>query len=290
MSTHTKIMSIEEIENLRNSLKEATLCKTPPYAIYRIKTSDCTITAYESLKVVFQGEGADFYADEIKPKTDYNTYPQCGSDEVGTGDYFGPMVVCACRIEKTNLAQLKALKIQDSKQIKDEDIIEIAPILMQHIPYSILILENAKYNQVHQSDNMNAIKAKMHNQAFIHLETKTNTPLENVIVDQFTPEKSYYRYLQGVPKIIKSIHFETKAENKYLSVACASIIARYHFLKALALLSEKYDFSFPKGAGTNVDKAGVEFVKKYDFALLKQVSKFHFKNTEKIQAKIQDES
>lgn len=286
MSTYTKEMSKEDIFKLKDNLKDAKICKTPPYALYQIKTSDCTITAYESLKVVFQGEGADFYAENIK-KEDHNTYPQCGSDEVGTGDYFGPMVVCACRIDKEVLPTLKTLKIQDSKQLKDEDILKIAPILIETIPYSHLIVDNTKYNQVHQSDNMNAIKSKLHNQAFIHLQNKTNIPLENVIVDQFTPEKNYYRYLQGTKEIIRNIHFETKAENKYMSVACASIIARYYFLIAFEQMSQTFDFNFPKGAGAKVDEAGVEFVQKYDFELLYKVSKMHFKNTEKIKEKIQ---
>ena len=62
MSTFTKVYTIEEIKNLEHKLQESQ-CekrKTPPYAHYQYKTSDCTITAYESGKVVFQGEGASF--------------------------------------------------------------------------------------------------------------------------------------------------------------------------------------------------------------------------------------
>lgn len=286
MSTYTKLMSKEEMLALKKRL-QATSCKVPPYALYQIKTSDCTITAYESGKVVFQGDGADFYAETTNEKDIEKgklcaTYPECGSDEVGTGDYFGPIVVCAACVEEKHLPFLKNLKIQDSKQIKDEEIKKIAPQLMETLTYSLLILENAKYNSIHETNNMNAIKAKLHNQAFVHLLSKLNFSCTNLIIDQFTPEKNYYRYLQEEATIIQKIHFETKAENKYLSVACGSIIARFTFLKAMDQLSEQYGFIFPKGAGTGVDYKGAEFVKQFGFDALRKVSKLHFKNTAKI--------
>ncbi|NBK97142.1 MAG: ribonuclease HIII [Erysipelotrichia bacterium] len=288
MSTQTKTMSKEAMLHLKKTL-DAKECKTPPYALYQIKTSDCTITAYLSGKVVFQGEGADFYAQcgkETTPTPQSAQYPQCGSDEVGTGDYFGPVVVCATCVEEKHLPLLKQLHIQDSKQLKDEDIQNIAPQLMEVLTYSLLVLDNAKYNLIHESNNMNAIKAKLHNQAFIHLLNKLAFPCEHIIIDQFTPEKSYYRYLQSEKQIVKPIHFETKAENKYLSVACGSIIARYTFLEAMKQMSKQYAFAFPKGAGANVDQKGVAFVQKYDFDTLKKVSKFHFKNTDKIKEQL----
>ncbi|MFQ7536328.1 MAG: DUF3378 domain-containing protein [Clostridium sp.] len=52
---------------LKQRLKTAEIRKTPPYAIYQIKTSDCVITAYESGKLVFQGNGAEECAALIAP-------------------------------------------------------------------------------------------------------------------------------------------------------------------------------------------------------------------------------
>ena len=51
-----------------------------------------------------------------------------------------------------------------------------------------------------------------------------------------------------------TIHFETKAENKYLSVAAGSIIARYAFLQAFDAMCQHYEFPFVKGAGSKVDR------------------------------------
>ena len=63
MSTKTVVLSKKEIMDLKARYPMAQERKTPPYAIYQIKLSDCVITAYESGKVVFQGDGADYHAD-----------------------------------------------------------------------------------------------------------------------------------------------------------------------------------------------------------------------------------
>ena len=170
----------------------------------------------------------------------------------------------------------------DAKALSDAQIEKIAPVLMKELVYSHLILDNVKYNQVHEHNNMNAIKAKLHNKAYVHLQNKVQTSLSNIIVDQFTPEKNYYTYIKDEPIIINNIHFETKAENKYLSVACASIIARYYFLLYFKKLSAHYEFDFPKGAGSNVDEKAKQFVLKYGWDEMYKVCKLHFKNSDKV--------
>ncbi|OCN05277.1 hypothetical protein A4S06_09220 [Erysipelotrichaceae bacterium MTC7] len=284
--TITKTYTKAQIDKLYQALTtKGEIRKTPPYAVFQIKMSDCMITAYESGKVVFQGDGAAFYAGEddkevtSKP-SNTQRFPQSGSDEVGTGDYFGPVVVCASHVTERDIPRLHKLGVQDSKKMKDDEIVKVAKQLITFIPHSHLILTNERYNHVHKTFNMNAIKAKMHNKAFLNLANK-GIDLSQVYVDQFTPPKSYFRYLQGEPAIIKDIHFETKAEDKYLSVACASIIARYYFLDTMDKMSAHYNFEFPKGAGKKVDEAICEFVKQHGQESLNQVAKVHFSNTTK---------
>lgn len=294
MATKTVTMAKQEMFQLKQRYPRAEVRKTPPYALYQIKLSDCVITAYESGKVVFQGDGAEHHASgfvgvEKKKKTsstksssgNQDTYPQCGSDEVGTGDYFGPITVCATCVTQEDVELLKGLGIQDSKAINDEVIRKLGPVLMERLPYSLLILNNAKYNAIHPTNNMVAIKSKLHNQAYVHLRKKMDGLPSFCIIDQFVQSSSYYRYIQHEQEIVKGIHFETKAENKYLSVACGSIIARYAFLKAFDAMCEQYDFQFLKGASSKVDQNIREFVKQHGEEALYQVAKLHFANTKK---------
>ena len=282
---------------LKQRLKTAEIRKTPPYAIYQIKTRDCVITAYESGKLVFQGNGAEECAALIAPsaiqKTQSGTtakktqgqpkaiYPQAGSDEVGTGDYFGPVTVCATCVRHEDVEFLRSLGIQDSKAIDDTAIRRMAPKLMERLPHSLLILDNATYNRIHGENNMVAIKSRMHNQAYVHLRKKMGSLPQFCIIDQFVHKTSYYRYLKHEREVVYDIHFETKAENKYLSVAAGSIIARYAFLKAFDAMCEQYDFTFLKGAGSKVDQNIREFVAMHGKEALLQVAKLHFANTKK---------
>ena len=281
-----KLKSIQE-EQLFKTFSE--FQTTPPqYAKWQLKPENCVITCYTSGKTVFQGKDANVYAaafmqgqDEIPNTATPNQYPQVGSDEVGTGDYFGPVCVCASYVTQDNVDFLIKLGVRDSKQMSDADMLKIGPLLMERIPHSLLIVPPQKYNRVHESNNLNAIKAKLHNQAYINLAKKIELPSFKII-DQFTPETSYYRYLQNEPQIIRGIHFETKAEDKYLSVAVGSIISRYGFLKTWEEMEKKYNMTLPKGSGDKVDIVAKAFVERYGLERLGEIAKLHFKNTEKI--------
>src|SRR5699024_12352424 len=75
-----------------------------------------------------------------------------GSDESGTGDFFGPVTAAAVSITQEQIINLNKLGIQDSKLIKDDSILNISKkIVTMNIHYSLLVLNNEKYNQIQQS-------------------------------------------------------------------------------------------------------------------------------------------
>ena len=78
----------------------------------------------------------------------------------------------------------------------------------------------------------------------------------------------------------------TKAEDKCLSVACASLISRYIFIKEFSKISKDLGILLPKGASNCVDDVGVKIVEKYGFEKLEEIAKLSFKNTEKIKEKL----
>ena len=216
--------------------------------------------------------------EKIDPKIYYAT--TIGSDEVGTGDYFGPIVVTASYVEKEHITFLEGLGVKDSKKLTDEKILEIVPKIIKKIPYECIILSNKEYNENYTNDmNMNKVKAILHNKVLKKILEKHQA--EYVVVDQFANPYVYYNYLKGT-NYVKNITFMTKAEDKCLSVACASLISRYVFLKQFDKLGESIDTFLIKGASDKVDELGVKIVKKYGFDKLKEVAKLNFKNTEKI--------
>lgn len=276
MKTKTLTLTKEQIETLSHQLSiyEAT---SVAYGYYRYKLNPGSITAYHSLKVVFQGEQAIAYAKQFESEF----IESAGSDEVGTGDYFGPVVVCAALVSQKDISLLEDLTIMDSKGLNDDQIIKIAPKLMQQLTYSVLVLDNVTYNRVHKTMNLNAIKANLHQKAYDHLKRKAGYLPQLCVVDQFMDPKRYYQVLSN-DYAITHLTFTTKAENKYPAVACASIIARYTFLQALDQLSEHVGFKLPKGSGATVDTQAKALLTKSPDVDFKEIAKLHFKNTQRI--------
>ena len=117
----TKVIRVDnETKKLMNNFyQDMKREKTPPYAIFQADTGDTIVTLYESGKAMFQGVSADIEAgmwtsinkdkkdidyfidtdNKKKEKKEEINIPidisSVGSDEVGTGDYYGPIVVTA---------------------------------------------------------------------------------------------------------------------------------------------------------------------------------------------------
>ena len=298
VSDNIKQMMIEHYQDM--------VTGKPPYSVFQVKDYDCVTTLYESGKVMFQGIGADIEAsfwteqeriinnrnvlEEIKEKESkeddktYYYYDAIGSDEVGTGDYFGPIIVTATLVDKSTRKLLEDLKIMDSKKMTDDKIRRCAPILMKKIPYVTFTLTNPKYNELAKKGfNMNKIKAVLHNRVLYELSNK-GIPYHKIIVDQFTTPRSYFSYLkqENITDKVTKITFLTKGESKHLSVAAASVISRYLFLEEMDKMSEKYGVTILKGASDKVDELGKQIVSKYGAKELDKITKLNFKNTEKI--------
>lgn len=279
MSTISIKLSNQEIETLKFNTKNLPEVMPPAYAKYAVRDTGINIVVYNSNKVVFQGSQALIYADPFKQEI---ILPQAGSDETGNGSYFGPICVCACYIDKAAYEKIKHLALDDSKAVNDNYIMEIGQYLRDNVEHSLIILDNYNYNIVQKTVNQNKMKAMLHNQCFINLEKKVKKLPKLTVIDQFTPKKTYYNYLTAEKEIFTDLIFETKAESKYLAVACASIIARFAFVTALAQMSNHYDFNFLSGAGSLVDQSAQQFVNKYGKSELSQVAKVHFANTKKL--------
>lgn len=301
VSDNIKEKMIEFYQDKRRS-------KTPPYAVFQADDADTNITLYESGKVVFQGNNADIDANiwkdmeksfnnrdidaEIKQKEDkkaekkedakdlrFINVATIGSDEVGTGDYFGPVVVTASYVDKEHMSLMYELGVKDSKKLTDQKILEIGPTLIKKIPHSTFILDNKTYNQ--RPTNMNQIKAVLHNKVLCEM-VKKGYDYKYVVVDQFCYPRNYFQYIYGAKEKFTKITFTTKAEDKCLSVAASSIICRYVFLMEMKKIEEKYQIFIKKGAGPEVDKQAVMIAKKYGVDELSKIAKLNFKNTEKV--------
>lgn len=285
--------------------------KTPDYAVFQADDADTVVTLYESGKAVFQGHDADLSSqiwierekhlnptkkvevtnseDKIKddkkdiiidPKI-YNS-SSIGSDEVGTGDYFGPIVVTAAYVKKENIKYIESLGIKDSKKMTDEKILKVVPDLIKRICYETIVLSNEEYNlKYNDGFNMNKLKAILHNKVLLKMKEKV-TDYDYIVVDEFANKYVYFSYLKESDNVVRNITFLTKGESRSLSVACASVISRFIFIKEIAKISKELNILIPKGASPSVDKVAANIVKTHGIKILNKYAKVNFKNTEKI--------
>lgn len=300
MSNIVLQLSIEDQKKVQTYYTSSRVERNAPGVIFAAKISDTAITMYKSGKVMFQGAGASREAAKfgtaiektaVAQKTKGDTLPNnfsslsvIGSDETGTGDYFGPVTVAAVYVPADKIALVEELGVKDSKQLTDDYMRKIAPDLMEACIHSILTLRNDKYNALQAKGySQGKIKALMHNQALKHvLHKMTPEQPDYILIDQFAERNIYYNHIKNEKEIVRdNVLFSTKAENLHVAVATASILARYAFLKEMDRLAKVVGFPLQKGASHKVDEMAAKIWLKYGEETLRSMTKWHFANTEK---------
>ncbi|MCL2114554.1 MAG: ribonuclease HIII [Streptococcaceae bacterium] len=276
----------KELEQLYIKFNQYKTSSKNPYITFFAKVEKTSISVYTSGKVVFQGVEAEKLASAFGYSIQEVPEKQTdiiGTDEVGNGSYFGGLFVVASYVNSENLALLKKLGVADSKKLTDEKIIEIAPILMDKVLHIPLVVEPSKYNEVIESGyNAVSIKVALHNQAIFLLEQKLKKSPTAVIIDAFTTEANYKKYVKSEKnQVLTKVTLLTKAEDQFLAVAVSSIIARFLFLENLRALSISSGFKLPSGAGANSDKIAADIIKIKGIDTLRNLAKLHFANTKK---------
>lgn len=301
MSNQVLMLNKMEIEKVIHAYSAVKVTRNAPGVRFAAKTPDTAITVYNSGKVLFQGAGASREASRwgattvnqkaTKATTQGDKLPKnfaslsvVGSDETGTGDFFGPVTVAACYVPANKIELVQELGVRDSKQLTDDLMRQITPDLKATLVHSILTVSNPKYNDIQQRGNSQGkIKALLHNQALKHVLRKMGDQQpDHILIDQFAKRDTYYNYLKDESDVIREhVLFSTKAEGIHISVAAASILARVAFLEEMDRLSAEVGIILPKGAGPKVDEIAAKILMRHGEAKLKTMTKWHFANLEK---------
>ncbi|WP_010099072.1 ribonuclease HIII [Ornithinibacillus scapharcae] len=306
MSQNVYVFTKETIEKMKQYYHNS-LTATPQGAIFRSKAENAVITAYKSGKVLFQGSNPQ--AEIVKwvseaneqesaakvnkvssptlytPPTSLFAASHIGSDEAGTGDYFGPITVACAYVDSSQIALLKELGVKDSKNLTDPTIVKLAKEIVQlKIPYSLLVLHNPKYNALQKKGwSQGKMKAMLHHHAIEKLLRKIgDLNYEGILIDQFCEPGVYKRHITSENGILPDkTYFMTKAESYSIAVATGSIIARASFVKEMDKLSEQLGIEIPKGASKKVDQTIARIIREKGEGILNSCAKVHFANTQK---------
>lgn len=272
----------------------------PKGTSFMVKLPGVTITGYQSGKIMFQGKLAHQEAQRWAPQKNLPTtnhplkkpsglpdhFEQLsviGSDEVGTGSYFGPLTTAAVFVQHDHLKALDQLGVEDSKKLSDPTIIKMAKQIMKTCPYHVVNIKPHDYNRLIKQYNQAQLKAICHNYVLGKVLAKINPQqLDAILIDQFVSPQIYFKYLQGQsPIITHNVYFKEKGETFHLSVAAASIVARYISLQTMDELSALAGRTLPIGASHKVDQIAADLIR--DGKNLDQFAKLHFGNTIKAQ-------
>jgi ribonuclease HIII len=259
------------------------------YVKYRLRSPKSSIaTMYTSGKLVFQGK-EDFTSviANIKEKNGNSISgirSHIGVDEVGKGDYFGPLVVVACFVDREFANKINLLGFSDSKKFSDTKIMDFYEKVHDYPYYYSSVVYPHLYNELAQEyGNVSILLAKQHSivieRALRDLNEK-GIECTHIVADQFSAAKSRLEDELGeIGRTVELIQFH-KGESD-IAVAAASILARGIFLKEWNEMNKKYKFEFPKGSSNVLVKAR-EFVTLYGPEELRNVAKIGFRTTQEI--------
>jgi|SRR5690554_92647 len=283
MKYFTFVLTNNEPERIKDVFKDFLIKSNDPNidALFRRNNTDFIL--YKSGKLLLRGANLSNQISFIKKVLGRKDYAAIGSDEVGTGDVFGPITVCAAYVTLDDIEYLESLNVRDSKSVNDKFIVKHAPAIAKRLDHSLIILDPVKYNTlVDQGYNMNKIKAHLHNQAIVSLHAKLKSIDVPIILDQFCQPQQYYNYLKDELLVNRDVIFHTKAENVHIAVAAAAIIARYAFLYSMQNCSKKVNMRLAKGASKKVDEQLEKIVAEHGTDKLEEVAKLNFRNVTKL--------
>lgn len=288
MTQNTKTLKISSLEAqtlfselLKKDFKEVSIPNK--YVLWRVEGNNLVVMMYTSGSLVIQGKGdTTLVTSRIEGKNKDNFTPHLGSDEVGKGDYFGPLVVCCVYLDEKTYDIVSNTSITDSKKLSDFSIRRIYSEVKEQIDYSYISVSPKEYNEeLTKFKNLSYFLANIHRKTasllLSKLKVKKISP-QYIVIDQFSLNKNRLENeFKGLKIEMRQFH---KGESD-IAVATASVFARAIFLEEMESMNEKYNFTFPKGA-TDVIDSGVKFVKKYGREKLTDVAKISFKTTAQI--------
>ena len=160
-----------------------------------------------------------------------------GIDEVGRGPLAGPVISCGCYFKNYTIKKDLYNLIGDSKKLSEKKR-DLSFKFLQHLKKENIIDFHLGIANVEEIDNLNILEATK--LSMKRVVDKFNLKNPQLIIDgNFSLNYKSYKEQSII-----------KGDNKSLSIAAASIIAKIHRDRLMKKLSIKFkDFGWEKNAG-----------------------------------------
>jgi ribonuclease HII len=177
----------------------------------------------------------------------------CGVDEAGKGSVLGPMVVAAIGVPAVEI--LFELGIKDSKLLSEKERERLYPLIRKRCRVATIKLEARDIDAVRLEMTMNAAVARAHAQAIARINP-TCAYVDACDVNIFRYAEMVKSHLEKPCEIVSEHH----ADEKYLVVSAASIIAKVTRDRAIKALAKKYG---DIGSGYPSDPVTIRYLSRY---------------------------
>ena len=163
--------------------------------------------------------------------------PVIGLDEVGRGPLAGPVISCGCHFKNYTILNQVKNYIGDSKKLSEKKR-ELSFKFLQNLKKEDIVDFHLGIANVEEIDNLNILEATK--LSMKRVVDKFNLKNANLIIDgNFSLNYKSYKEQSII-----------KGDNKSLSIAAASIIAKVHRDRLMKKLSIKFqNFGWEKNVG-----------------------------------------
>jgi ribonuclease HIII len=272
-------LSNVELDKLKKQILRSNLKKVEPksqHEALRVSDGDIQLIVYKSGKIVHNNarDTRKLLKEILTAEASYDYL--VGSDEVGKGEWYGPLVVACIAMTPNQITRMRELGVRDSKEIERSRLMKLAQeIARESFTKNVLTLMPEKYNQLckefkMEGKSLNDLLAWAHASAIRGVLAELGERRIKILIDKFDVEKTELRLLTTAHVSDKSSNlevFQTPSGDTEIPVSVASILAKEEFEHRVADLERKY--------GVQLRGAKPETVSK---EILANVAKTHFKN------------
>ena len=182
-----------------------------------------------------------------------------GIDEAGRGSVLGPMVIAGVVVPEKMEKVLERMGVKDSKRLAPNRRTILSRKLRKMFPYEIVVISAREIDDLRaQGVNLNEIEKNAMESIILKLKP------EKAIVDAVDVKAERFQENLRLDTGINVIA-EHKADDKYIEVSAASIIAKAERDDYIKEINKEYIKSGGIGSGYPSDPATKEFLSNYTY-------------------------
>ncbi len=178
----------------------------------------------------------------------------CGVDEAGRGSLLGPLVIAGVSLKRSKIRKLSSMGIRDSKKLTPAVRERLYKKIIEYADdYYIARINPKTIDRSVKNHQLNSLEAKYMAKVIVKLK-----PNISYVDSCDVNPKRFGKQINKMAKRgkIRSYHH---ADNRFVIVSAASIVAKVNRDKAIAKLRKEHDL----GSGYPSDRKTINFVSKY---------------------------